>query len=98
MGCIRTPLTNQSPPWMRRRPKSQRPFVRSPNYSPPVLGGGDERGMGITMAIKLKVHERCTQCVQIAARREGDRIKGWHDCPNAHRGLRIGQHERMETD
>jgi hypothetical protein len=35
------------------------------------------------MAIKLKVHERCTACGQIAARREGDRIKGWHKCPKA---------------
>lgn len=38
------------------------------------------------MAVKLRVHERCTDCGQIAARREGDRIKGWHKCPKAFPG------------
>jgi len=35
------------------------------------------------MAIKLKVHERCQRCGQIAVQRVHDRIMGWHDCPNA---------------
>lgn len=33
------------------------------------------------MAIKLRVHAICPLCGQVAARREGDRIRGWHDCP-----------------
>jgi len=35
------------------------------------------------MAIKLTIRERCSACGQLAAWRDGDRIKGWHKCPNA---------------
>lgn len=32
---------------------------------------------------KLKVHAICPRCGQRAAYRDGDMIRGWHDCPNA---------------
>jgi hypothetical protein len=32
---------------------------------------------------KLNVREYCTQCGQLAAWKDGNRIKGWHKCPNA---------------
>lgn len=31
---------------------------------------------------KLNVHEFCRRCGQLAAWREGNRIKGWHKCTN----------------
>jgi hypothetical protein len=37
--------------------------------------------MAGAMAVRLRIRERCTSCGQIAAWREGDRIKGWHKCP-----------------
>lgn len=33
------------------------------------------------MALKRTIHEICPKCGQAAAHREGDRIRGWHDCP-----------------